>query len=58
MNIVDKIMDFEQGNLNEDELIDFFQELINTGIVWKLQGMYQRTAYALIEAGLCYRHNG
>lgn len=49
---IDKIMAFENGDMTEDELVEFFQGLVNTGMAWKLQGTYGRTAAALIEAGL------
>lgn len=46
------IMDFEDGNLSDDEVIEGFQHLLDSGLVWQLQGMYGRTAARLIEAGL------
>lgn len=42
---------FENGELDEDECVEFFQGLVDSGIVWQLQGSYGRTASALIEAG-------
>ena len=51
MDIVNKIIDYESGTLNEEETIELFQELLNTGIVWQLQGHYGRTARVLFKAG-------
>ena len=51
-NLTDKIIRFEEGDMQEDEVISFFQELVNTGLVWNLQGFYGRTAVNLIESGL------
>ena len=50
---VNKIIAFEQGEMDEAEVNEFFQELIDSGLVWQLQGHYGRTARRLIEAGLC-----
>lgn len=50
---VGQIIAFEQGELGDDEIVELFQNLIDTGLVWKLQGSYGRTAHSLIEAGLC-----
>ena len=47
------IMAFEEGNLSEEKLIAGFQELINSGLVWRLQDYYGRTATALIKSGHC-----
>lgn len=47
------IMAFEEGTLDNEELIEGFQHLIDTGIVWQLQGVYGRTAVALIKGGYC-----
>lgn len=46
------LMDYESGNLSEDEIVEGFQHLVDTGIVWQLQGIYARTAVSLIDAGL------
>jgi hypothetical protein len=51
--LVNKIISYESGEMDEAETIEFFQELINTGLAWQLQGHYGRTAAALIEAGEC-----
>jgi hypothetical protein len=52
--VLRKIIDYESGNLtNEDEVIEFFQELIDSGLAWKLQGHYAHKARELIAKGLC-----
>lgn len=53
MDQVSKIIAYESGELSDAETIELFQELINSGLAWSLQGHYGRTAKALIEAGLC-----
>ena len=50
---VDLIIAWEQGELSNDETIDFFSRLFKEGTINHLQGCYGRTAAALIEAGLC-----
>lgn len=52
---VDRLIEFEAGALDEDETIALFQDLIDSGVVWSLQGSYGRTAMQLIDAGLCKR---
>jgi len=49
---VSKLVAFEQGELDEDGVLDLFAELIQTGLAWQLQGFYGRTAASLIDAGL------
>lgn len=51
-NITD-IIDFENGEMDEERMVEFFQDMINSGVVWQLQGFYGRTAAALIEANEC-----
>ena len=53
MSILNQVIAYEQGELDEEGIIDMFQELINSGLAWKMQGSYGRTAKALIDAGYC-----
>jgi hypothetical protein len=54
-NITDSIIRYETGFMSHDEVIPFFQTLINNGMAWSLQGHYGRTANRLIDCGMCYR---
>ena len=49
----DAIVDYESGLMEPYEVIMFFQDLIDSGVVWHLQGHYGRMATALIEQGHC-----
>tara|TARA_Y100001938_G_C8009984_1_gene389466 strand:- start:5 stop:235 length:231 start_codon:yes stop_codon:yes gene_type:complete len=48
---VEHMIRYESGEMTDAEVVGFFQELVNTGLAWSLQGHYGRTAMALIEAG-------
>lgn len=50
---VNKLIAYESGELSDEEVIELFQELINTGMCWRLQGAYGRMAQRLIEDGYC-----
>ncbi len=54
MNI-DKIIAYEQGELDAQDTIALFAEGIKSGQVWQLQGSYGRAASSLIEAGVIDR---
>jgi methyltransferase-like protein len=49
------IMAYEDGQLEDEEIIEGFQELINSGLAWSLQGSYGRMAATLIDHGHCTR---
>jgi hypothetical protein len=42
---------------DDAEYFAAWQYLINTGIVWQLQGRFGRTACDLIDQGYCYNPN-
>lgn len=50
---VNDIISYENGEMTEDEAIEFFQGMINSGVVWQLQGAYGRTANHLIANNIC-----
>ncbi len=39
---------------SEEQYIAAWQRLIDTGLCWKLQGFFGRTATSLIEQGVCH----
>lgn len=51
MNLIDSIMDYESGELDDRGTLELFAELVRTGQAWQLQGHYGRTAHALIQGG-------
>ncbi len=51
---IDKMLAFEDGALDEAQTIEFIQGLIDSGVVWVLQGYYGRTAQRLIATGKCH----
>lgn len=50
-DLVSSVIRYEDGEMDDDEVLDFFQYLVDTGLVWQLQGCYGRAAAALIEQG-------
>lgn len=50
---ISSLMAYEDGSLDEDAIIDMFQEMINDGSVWSLQGSYGQIAIDLIRQGIC-----
>jgi hypothetical protein len=50
-DVLANIIAYEEGELDEENTIALFQNLVDTGLAWELQGSYSRTAKALIEGG-------
>ncbi len=47
--IVDKIIDYESGEMSDEDALELFSELVKTGTAWRLQGSYGRMAKSLID---------
>lgn len=52
MDLVDKIMAYEQGALDGANMVYLFAELVKNEMAWSLQGHYGRVASRLIEVGI------
>ena len=57
MDILENLVAYEADELELEEVVTLFQEMINSGVVWTLQGHYGRTASEFIETGLCTNAN-
>ena len=55
IDAIDIIDGFVAGS--SEDIIHAYQHLIDTGVVWSLQGRYGRQAKHLIEIGLCTKPN-
>ena len=50
MDVVGQIMAFEQGDLENEEVYALFQFLLDSRMIYSLQGSYQRMAEELLLA--------
>ncbi len=51
LDITNKIIEFENGDLPNEEVYALFQFLLDSGMIYSLQGSYQRMAQELLLAG-------
>lgn len=49
--VADKLIAYENDELDLKDTLHLFGQLIKTGLAWELQGHYGRTARAYIDAG-------
>jgi len=47
-------MAYEGDEMTDDETIQFFQELLDSGDCWRMQGHYGRMATHLLTLGLIH----
>jgi len=50
-NITTQMIQYEEGNLDHEQIVELFQYLVSSGMIDCLQGSYHRTALTLIELG-------
>lgn len=49
-DLVNKIIQYEDGEMENNEVLELFSELVKNGMAWTLQGSYGRMAQALITS--------
>jgi hypothetical protein len=49
------IIDLENGDADDEQIVQGFAHLIRTGLAWQLQGSYGRMANSIIERGYISR---
>tara|TARA_Y100000992_G_scaffold286665_1_gene238771 strand:+ start:495 stop:659 length:165 start_codon:yes stop_codon:yes gene_type:complete len=52
--MLDLILDYESGDLDNDQIIELFQQIYDTKAYLWLQGHYERTLDHLIDSDLIY----
>lgn len=55
LDVIDAVMTWEDDDASEEDRLNAMQRLIDSGVVWSLQGSYGRAANRLIEAGTLRR---
>jgi hypothetical protein len=57
-DLLNKILAYENGQMTEPEIIEMYQQLLDTDLIVAMQGHYQRYAAILIEDGLIKERTG
>jgi hypothetical protein len=52
MNLMERVIAYETERHDLEWIVQFFADLIATGLAWQLQGHYGREAKAYIDNGL------
>ena len=55
IDLVDRIIAYENDEMDEFEYLELFTDLVESGVITQLQGHYQRTAQHLLEQGMICR---
>ena len=51
--LLQKMDNFSNGQMTEDQKIDFIQEIVDTGLVWDMHKKYIFQAEKYLNAGKC-----
>ena len=51
--LLQKMDNFSNGQMTEDQKIDFIQEIVDTGLVWDMHEKYIAQAEKYLNAGKC-----
>lgn len=51
MKMLEMMMAYESGDLNMEQTVELFQNLVDSGLIFSLQGHYMRVAKELVDAG-------
>jgi hypothetical protein len=51
-DITDQIIKFESGDMTQEDMLPFFQHLVDSGLLASMSESYKRTAQALRDGGL------
>lgn len=52
MKMLDMLMAYENNELDMNQTVELFQKLVDSGLIFSLQGHYMRVARDLVDAGL------
>lgn len=52
MDLIQQIIEYESGELSDEDTVELFSMLVKNGMAWTLQGHYGRIAEAYIDAGV------
>lgn len=52
MKMLEMLIAYENGTLDDNDTVVLFQNLIDSGLIFSLQGHYMRVVKDLVEAGL------
>jgi len=53
-DILGDIIEYESGDMTQERVVEFFQKLIDSGLLQGCYGRFCVEAVTLIEAGLCH----
>lgn len=51
LDVMSGILDYETGILEYEDAVELFEKLYETGLLWQLQGSYQREFMRMVKSG-------